>query len=459
MMARVSVFLGLALCGSLLLGQEDFISEEKVDALVQPYMENRIFQSTSLGISLKGITWIRHYGKLSEANPVPAKDDTIYEIGSVTKVFTALLLADAVKNRGSFELDQTIGPYVPGLQESNPDVASKVTLKHLSQHMSGLPRMPDNILPTDPNNPFAGYDQKLLHKFLETVKLTNAPGKKNEYSNLAVGLLGDILASEFNTDYQTLVQQRIFDPLKMTESGVSLSESSSRRLAPPHNSALVEDHVWDFDALAGAGSIRSTVTDMLRFIQANLKPTETEIGKAIDLAWEKSLPAGKDQFAMGLGWMIAGDGSTRWHNGQTGGYHSIVFVNRDLEAGLVLLSNTATTELDALGQQIFQSIVGMNVKPRKFDKEVTVDEAVVKRLVGKYQLAPGVVVSVTSSADRLMAQLTGQQALRVYPESDSIWNYREVKAQLRFDIPEEGAATKVTLYQNGNVIPAPRIEP
>jgi len=157
--------------------------------------------------------------------------------------------------------------------------------------------------------------------------------------------------------------------------------------------------------------------------------------------------------------MIAGDGSTRWHNGQTGGYHSIIFVNRDLDAGLILLSNTATTELDALGQQIFQSIVGMNVKPRKFDKEVTVDEAVVKRLVGKYQLAPGVVVSITSSGDRLLAQLTGQQALRIYPESDTIWNYRDVKAQLRFDVPEEGAATKVTLYQNGNVIPAPRIKP
>jgi len=459
MMARCSIFLGLVLCGSSLLGQEDLISEEKVNALVKPYMENRIFQSASIGISLKGKTWIRHFGKLSESNPVPAKDDTIYEIGSVTKVFTAILLADAVKNRSGFELDQTIGQYIPGLQESNPDVASHVTLKQLSQHMSGLPRMPDNIVPADPNNPFAGYDRKLLHKFLETVKLTNPPDKKNEYSNLAVGLLGDILASESITDYQTLVQQRIFDPLKMTESGVSLSESSSRRLAPPHNSALVEDQAWDFDALAGAGSIRSTANDMLRFIQANLKPEDSEIGKAINLAWEKSLPAGKDHFAMGLGWMIAGDGSTRWHNGQTGGYHSVVFLNRDLDAGLVLLSNTATTELDALGEQIFQAIVGMNVTPRKFNKEVTVDLAIVERLVGKYQLAPGVVVSVTSSGDRLMAQLTGQQALRVYPESDSIWNYREVKAQLRFDLLKEGAATKVTLHQNGNVIPAPRIEP
>jgi len=459
MIARYSIFFGLVLCGSPLLGQEDSISQEKVDELMQPYLENHIFQSASIGIVLKGKTWIRHYGTLSEADPVPAKDDTIYEIGSITKVFTALLLADAVKTRSDFELDQTIGRFIPGLQESNPDVASKVTLKHLSQHMSGLPRMPDNILPTDPNNPFAGYDRKLLHKFLETAKLMNNPGKKNAYSNLGVGLLGDILASDFNMDYQTLVQQRIFDPLKMTESSVSLSESSSRRLAPPHNSALVEDHFWEFDALAGAGSIRSTATDMLRFIQANLKPTDSEIGKAIDLAWEKSLPPSKDHFAMGLGWMIAGDGSTRWHNGQTGGYHSIIFVNRDLDAGLVLLSNTATTELDALGQQIFQTIVGMKVAPRKFDKEVTVDTAVVKRLVGKYQLAPGVVVSVTSSGDRLMAQLTGQQALRVYPESDTTWNYREVKAQLRFDLPDEDAATKVTLYQNGNVIPAPRIEP
>jgi len=188
--------------------------------------------------------------------------------------------------------------------------------------------------------------------------------------------LGDLLAAKAGVEYESLLRDRILNPLGMPDTFISLKDSTESRLAPPTKPVLIPapsltpDQSWDFDALAGAGAIRSSAKDMVQFIRANLNPPDGEVGETIELAWRESLPAGKDHRAMGLGWMIAGDGSTRWHNGQTGGYHSMLLVNRELQAGLVLLCNTSTTEADRLAESMFQTIVGMDVKPREFDRSL-----------------------------------------------------------------------------------------
>ena len=167
-------------------------------------------------------------------------------------------------------------------------------------------------------------------------------------------------------------------------------------------------------------------------------------------------PAGGGSFAMGLGWMIAGDGSTRWHNGQTGGYQSMILVSRKLKLATVLLCNTAGSETDQLAEQIFQSAAGMNVTPRDFTNRVVVKPEVVSRLTGNYELTPQITIRVTANNGRIMAQLTGQQALSLQPKSDVLWRYQAVDAELRFELPEQGNATSVTLLQFGREIPAPR---
>ncbi len=437
--------------------QSDFKYEEKLHELAKPYLDNSIFQAASVGIVQDGQTYFLNFGKLSPKQDEAPTEDSVYEIGSITKVFTSILLADAVANRKSVELDKPLSSAFPELTNVNASIADKVTFRQIAQHMSGLPRMPDNIAPKDPNNPFADYNSTLLDQFVQSVKLEHEPGTHSEYSNFAVGWLGYLLAKQTKSSYEQLLKERVLTPLEMNSTCIALDDKARSQLAPPHNSALMPDHLWDFDTLAGAGAIRSTTTDMVKFIQANLESSNNEIGKAIDLAWQQSLKAAEGQSAKGLGWMIASDGSTRWHNGQTGGYHSMILINRKAEAGLVFLCNTATMEVDTLAENMFQAILGLNVQPRSFSKEVAVEEAVLKRLVGKYELAPGVVFDITSNSGRLMAQLTGQQALRVYPESDTVWNYKEVEAQLQFDLPEDGPATKVTLHQNGRVMPAGRI--
>ncbi len=441
-------------------GQQTFKFEKKIKALVQPYLEHKKFQAVSIGVVIDGKTWTGHFGQLAKDQAVPPSNDTLYEIGSISKVLTSLLLADAVENSksdsDSVKLDQAIGTLLPGLDDENPDVGQKITLKHLSNHVSGLPRMPDNITPADPNDPFAGYDRKLLHQFMKDVTLATPPGEKHEYSNLGAGLLGDLLAAHAKVDYETLLQSRILKPLAMNETSTNVQGDRQSKLAPPFNSALLPDHAWHFDALAGAGSIRSNTNDMLKFIQANLNPPENEIGRAINLAWEKQLPTGAGQFSMGLGWMIAGDGTTRWHNGRTGGYQGMILVNRKLKAGVILLCNTSGSDTDALAEGVFQTVVGMQVTPRKFEKTLVVAAEVIERLVGKYQLAPGVEITIFDNDSRLMAQLTNQGPLQVFPDSDTVWNYHDVEAKLEFELPEQGPAKKVTLFQNGLTMPAPR---
>ena len=448
--------LGLVFCTPG-IAQETFEFENKIDALVKPYLENEKFNCVSIGIAHNGKTWTLHYGHVSKNEKTQPNADTIYEIGSISKVFTSLLLADAVV-QGKARLAQPIGDFLQDVKESNPKLANSITLQHLSQHMSGLPRMPSNFAPADAENPFADYDRALLIEYLKNAKPSRKPEEKSEYSNLAAGLLGDLLAAESGLSYEALLTDRILKPLGMNDTSMTLTDDQRSRMAPPQNSALLPDHTWDFGALAGAGGIRSSVNDMLQFITANLDRPDNETGEALSLAWKQQLPAGKGHLAMGLGWMIAGDGSTRWHNGQTGGYHSMLLISRKHDAGVVFLSNTADSGIDALAQTILQTLAGMNVKPKTFSAEKNVDAAIVSRLVGKYQLAPRIVITVTANGNKMMVQLTGQSALGVTAESETVWNLNDVVAQLRFDLPKSGPANSVTLHQNGQVLPAPRIK-
>ena len=198
---------------------------------------------------------------------------------------------------------------------------------------------------------------------------------------------------------------------------------------------------------------------MLKFIQANLDPPDGKLGEAIELAWKQHVPARGSSFAMGLGWHIARDGSTRWHNGQTAGYHSMLMISRPGGFGVVVLCNTASMEVDALTESIVRLMAGMEVKPREFKRAVVkqVDPDVMKRLAGRYELVPGFVLTVTIRDDKLYVQATNQAALRVFPESDTRWNYRAVKASLTFDLPEAGNCKAVTLHQNGRTLTGQRL--
>ncbi len=423
-------------------------STEVIEPLVKPYIDSETVMGLSLGVLQKGKFSNYGFGRLAAGESKTPDGDTVYEIGSITKVFTALMLADAVE-RKIVTLDQSIVDLFPSQFAKPHSSLSKIQLIQLSTHTSGLPRMPSNFDLTNVDNPYLDYDAAKMFEFLHDHRLTRDPGKKSEYSNLAVGLLGYLLANKQMTVYESLLKNRILEPFEMSDSSITLSESQKQRLAPGHDMDLTPRGNWDFKALASAGAIRSTSNDMLKFAQVMLHPNE-KMKPWVDLAWQEHQPAlAKTDRAMGLGWTIAGDGHTRFHNGQTGGYHSALFISRKLDLAVVALSNTAVGDIDRLAEDVFKKLAGDPVEPRKFEPKINVPAEVLKRYEGVYKLVEGVDFTVTVQDGKLMVGLTGQQTIRVYPKSETQFEYKVVKAEITFRQDKQGNWNELILFQNG----------
>jgi len=438
------------------LSADPYRHAKRINELVKPLIDNDILPSVTIGVVDRGTHWIGNYGKLSEDDPHPPTDKTIYEIGSITKVFTGILLAHAIA-AGEVTIDTTIGSIDASARELNPEVANSLQLWHLATHSSGLPRMPTNLQPANPLHPYVDYDRRLMLEFLHSVRLEKLPGTPSGYSNYGLGLLGELLAMKTGTSYSDMLKQRITIPLKMKDTSVTVSPDARPRLAPPHQADGRRGEEWEFDAMAGAGAIRSTSRDMLRLIDAHLKLRQDPLGAAIELAWRQHLPGEGDGFAMGLGWHIARDATTRWHNGQTGGYHSILFINRPLQAGVIVLSNSAAANVDALGETVMRLIAGNEVQPLDVGN-AKVDPKVLTRLTGQYELGPGFILEIRANNGRLFVQATGQPQLRLISQSDTKWAVQGVDATLEFELPKAGQARSIVLHQNGASPKAKRIQ-
>ena len=436
----------------------------KIEPLAKPLVEDGTAVGFVVGVVRDGETQTLGFGETAKGSGTKPDLDTAYEIGSVSKVFTGLLLADAVE-RGLLKLDDPVQKYL--LDDVKLPIADgkPITLEHLATHTSGLPRMPSNFKPANPMNPYADYTVAQLHEFLSGHKLRRPPGE-HEYSNLAMGLLGQVLARQAGCSYEELLNKRITGPLGMTDTRITLDDALRKRLAAPYNASLKPEQNWDLNTLAGAGGIRSTVRDMLKFAQANLDDAQP-LAAAMRLARTKrhDMPGGR---AIGLSWMRAGDGMTWWHSGMTGGYHAWLAVTPDLKLGTVVLSNTATPKVSELGEQITQVAAGLDVKPKARLKAIDVDRAVLATYVGRYELAPSFILTVTLEDGGLMVQATGQGKAPIFASSQTEFFYKIVDAQITF-VPgpaEKDAAgkakpttaAKLILHQGGMSREAPRKE-
>jgi CubicO group peptidase (beta-lactamase class C family) len=216
-----------------------------------------------VGILQGGEPWIAGYGSL---------DAAIFEIGSVTKVFTTLLLANMVV-RGEVTLDDPVQKYLPADVRMPKWRNQEITLFHLATHTSSLPRLPANLWKTvkDFVNPYANYHVSDLYAFLSGYKLKRPIGSRVGYSNLGMGLLGHILGLVAGKSYEDLVRERILQALEMNDTSITQSPEQKERLAPGHNLFGKATANWDIPTLAGAGALRTTAGDLLRFLGANMK--------------------------------------------------------------------------------------------------------------------------------------------------------------------------------------------
>ena len=400
------------------------------------------------------------YGKLDQGDERALNGDTIFEIGSATKVFTSLLLADMVQH-GEVALADPVAKFLPAEVKVPERGGRAITLVDLSTHTSGLPRMPSNFHPRDPSNPYADYTVDQLYQFLSGYQLTRDIGSQFEYSNLGGGLLGLALAHRAGTDYEALVRSRITGPLGMTSTGITLTPEMKARLAVGHDAQLKPVPNWDLPALAGAGALRSSANDMLTFLAANLGYVSSSLAPAMASMLAVRRPTGIPGFSeIGLGWLISkpSDRELVWHNGGTGGYRSFIGYDRKNRVGIVVLSNTFTAAgIDDIGMHLLDSNAPLLPAPKEH-KEATINPKIFDGYVGLYQLAPNFILRITREGDQLFAQATGQGKAQIFPESEREYFYKVVDAQISFETDANGRATSLTLHQNGANIPAKRLE-
>lgn len=381
-------------------------------------------------------------------------EQSVFEIGSITKTFTGILLANLVL-KGEVKLDDPLQNYLPTGVTAPTRNGAAITLAHMANHTSALPRMPFNFAPANPANPFADYSEKLAYEFLTSYQLPRDIGSQYEYSNYAMGLLGHVLAARKKTTYENLMVDVIATPLKMNDTRIAFTPAMKANLAMGHHEG-VEVENWDLASLAGAGAIRSTAADMVKFVQANMGKVKSDLYPALQLSHQNTRPEGSAPM-VALGWHKANGDNVIWHNGGTGGYRTFIGFTKDGSKGVVVLSNS-TASVDDIGMHVLNPATPLAdpkpaVKaPKEEIKEVTVETDVLQAYPGKYELAPSFILTVRLDGNQLKAQATGQPEFPIFAKAKNIFFYKVVEAQLTFNSSADGKVESVTLNQGGQTI-------
>lgn len=279
-------------------------------------------------------------GALSKIDPRRPDGNTMYEIGSVTKVFTSLLLAD-MSLKQQVSINDPITRYLPSAVKISVKDGKVPTLLNLSSHTVGYPRMPDNVDPKDPDNPFADYTLQQLYDYVSRFPYTSDMGTFFRYSNSGYALLGNILASVAHKDYETLVKQGVCEVLDMKNTTIRLTPAQKANMAMGHSEYGLQVSNWDMPAFVATGALRSNVNDLLNFAAANLGIVKTKLWPAMELCHIPRIIKSKVEGDVTMGWTLVNENGHEflWKDGTTAGYRALVLLDRKKKNGLVILSN------------------------------------------------------------------------------------------------------------------------
>jgi len=318
------------------------VQEFPPDDEVRQLLQERIDQKLAIGliVGLLDSRGPRFVTAGASGNPAHPQIDelTLFEIGSLTKIFTAAALTAAVA-RGNISLDDPISKFLPLPSNGVGDR----TLKEFVTHTTGLPRLPSGFawwwnLLRHPRDPYAHYSQRALYAYLAHLHAANLPRGKFLYSNLGAGLLGEALAASQNTNYVHCVARHVTVPLHMSRTYLDIPPSEQSFVAQPHNKYLRPTNLWTMTTLAGAGGLRSCMQDML-FLAGAALASSTPFRASM---FQPFAPAGGPDRNVGLGWMLHHSASYQvaWHNGGTGGSRSFLGLELQTRRAIVVLSNT-----------------------------------------------------------------------------------------------------------------------
>ncbi|MFD2562293.1 serine hydrolase domain-containing protein [Aquimarina rubra] len=325
--------------------QKSIINEIKNKEITKLLKDKLIVfpNQTEVSIALINQEKSEFFGFVKKDDSLQTKknQNAVFEIGSITKVFTSTLLSKLVVEE-ALSLDESVVNLLPFKLDNPREDQKNITLKMLANHTSGLPRIPQNLIPLitmDQNDPYRNYDSDKLYEYLKTdFKTESKPGEQSAYSNLGAGLLGHLLTLKTNQSFETLLQKNIFKPLNMNSSTTDINQIPSTSLVKGRDPEGKETSNWNFDVLAGAGAIKSNIVDLEKFVRKQMSNTPI-----YDLTQKQTHMINK-QVSMGLGWHIINkkDQTILFHNGGTGGYTSCILIDKKAQKAVIMLTNISS---------------------------------------------------------------------------------------------------------------------
>ena len=381
------------------------------------------------------------HGLSGAADRRPLDGDTVFQIGSVTKVFTGLLLADMAQ-RGEVRVDDPAGMYLPA-GVTMPEKGRPITLIDLSKHWSGLPSMPGNFTLDARPNPYEAYSVDQLYAFVSGYALPREPGRQ-EYSNLGVALLGRLLGRRAGLEYEDLLRQRVLVPLNLRSTSITLSADQLRRLAPGHDRFLQPVDTWNLLSMPASGSLRSTANDLLTFLSYNLDLQDTSLAMAMAM---QRVPG------RALGWARSqlGGETVYGHDGGKEGYRSAVVFNPRMQTGVVVLANARTDDrpMDLARHLLFR---GSPLAPAPAAPSrpmiVPLDLKQLDAHAGVYRLESGGLLKVVRRDDHLLLDLGGG-IVTLFPSAEHRFFANTEDIEVEFANQNAGRITGLTLQRDG----------
>ena len=337
---------------------------EEIESIIQPIIDDQITVGAAVGIIKPGgEKEMFFFGEKNKDHGDIPDENTLFEIGSITKTMTATVLADMVLN-GEIGLEDPVENHLPGIGNFPDFNGEKITFKHLANHTSSLPYIPDNYDNGyfDEANPFLNYDKDLMYEFLNSYTLTRPMGSEEEYSNFAMGLLGHSLAEARGTSFQKQLQEVVFQRCNLNNTHTIIS-TGNHNFAQPYSGDLQAVPAWDFsDVTLGAGGVKSSMKDMMIYLEENMGYGNSDLKDVFALTHQNTqtlnYPTG-----IGLAWVNSyrEDNNTTltWHNGGTAGTVSFLGFVKELDTGVVLWFNTEINE--RTGGELLEVFKGIEI--------------------------------------------------------------------------------------------------
>lgn len=333
------------LCSCAQEDPEPATMQEAVDNIISPHITLGADVGIIVGIIKNGQKTIYSYGEKEIGSKERITAQSVLELASLTKVYTALAVAQ-MHVKGELNLSDPVDQYLPSSVTVPSYNGKKITLEQLANHTSGLPTYPENMN-TEVYNQYKGYTEQNMYDFMNTFVLTREPGTKEEYSNTGYGLLGQILSLKNNSDYETAITKQVLQPLGMIHTTVSFTPDQIKNLVHGHygNKHVESWSQYMQNIIQGGGALISSMEDQLIFLEANLGLKSTPLDSAILLTHKVTFEhAGKfNSDGMALGWTHYNSNGNEilWKNGGNGGYSTFMGFSKTSKTGVVILVNSS----------------------------------------------------------------------------------------------------------------------